>query len=231
MVCVASWQGDTRRSQEAEAHESQLRSKILEIVKPHMQALLRRRRQLSHVDDYGIRHDVKWQKEINYFCDKIVFPALGTQPPLISRADQTSPRMLPEDSIVYALVESEAIDVATEFAVQFDAGMSPIDYEHFCAERLKLSGWTPRVTQTSGDQGADIVAVKGKTTIVIQCKHYQAPVGNKAVQEVVAAVSHYRADAGIVIATNGFTRSAHELAASNGVQLLSHDDLTAQWQL
>jgi restriction system protein len=123
------------------------------------------------------------------------------------------------------------VDRAPEFTHLFDPAMSPIDYEHFCAERLKLSGWSPTVTQASGDQGADIVASRGARTIVVQFKHYAKPVGNKAVQEVTAAMRHYSAEAGIVIAANGFTRAAEQLAASNGVTLLGHDDLTPHWEL
>ena len=87
------------------------------------------------------------------------------------------------------------------------------------------------VTQAAGDQGADIVATRDGRTLVVQCKHHAKPVGNKAVQEVAAAIRHYNAEAGVVVATNGFTRAAEQLAATNGITLLGHDDLTSGWTL
>jgi restriction system protein len=214
----------------AEERRQKFRAEIGKIVEPHLPALLRRYRQLSRTDDYGVRDDSKWQIEVNRFCDNIIFPAIGVRPDLVPKATKANPRSWPHDLLVFELVETAAIKATGEFAVQFNPNMSPIDYEHFCAERLKLSGWEPRVTQASGDQGADIVATKGKATLVVQCKHYRAPVGNKAVQEIAAAVRHYSADAGIVVATNGFTKSAEQLASTNGVLIISHDDLTSQWR-
>ena len=102
--------------------------------------------------------------------------------------------------------------------------MTPVDYEHYCADILRKSGWNARVTKASGDQGADIVADKRKMRIVVQCKKYSKPVGNYAVQEIVAAIAHVDADRGIVVATNGFTRSAEQLALSNDILLLHHSD-------
>ena len=41
----------------------------------------------------------------------------------------------------------------------------------------------------------------------------------KAVQEVLGAVGHYNADAGIVITNNTFLNSAKKLAESNDIEL------------
>lgn len=214
-----------------EQRQRELRARVRQVVDAHLPALLRRRRQLDRTDEYGIRDDSKWIKEINRFCDKVIYPALGQTPPELPRGMKSEPRRYEVDNLVAEFVDEAAAGHAPDFARQFDAAMTPTDYEHFCAERLKLSGWRPTVTQASGDQGADIVASRDGRTIVVQCKHYAKPVGNKAVQEVTAAMRHYSAEAGIVVATNGFTRSAEQLAASNGVTLLGHDDLTSTWAL
>ena len=57
------------------------------------------------------------------------------------------------------------------------------------------------------------------------CKKYAKPVGNKAVQEVVAGKTHYKADHAMVIAPNGFTNSAKKLAESNNVMLIHHSEI------
>jgi restriction system protein len=196
----------------------------------HEVALCRRYRQLSRVDDYGVRDNTRWLKEVNHFCDNVLHPALNIKHPKAPKSPKLPPRLLPSDQIVNELVTQAVERQASQFPIRFDQSMTPIDYEHFCAERLKRAGWDARVTQASGDQGADIIATRAGRTIVIQCKHHSSPVGNKAVQEVSAAVRHYHASGGMVVATNGFTRSAEALAETNGVLLLSHEDLTPNWR-
>lgn len=108
---------------------------------------------------------------------------------------------------------------------RFDEHMTPQEYEHYCAAVLREREWTARVTRASGDQGVDIVAEKRGARIVIQCKKYSKPVGNRAVQEIVAAIAHEDAERGVVVTTSGYTRAAERLAASNKVLLLHHSQL------
>ncbi len=108
---------------------------------------------------------------------------------------------------------------------QFYEDMTPEEFEHYCAAVLREQKWRARVTQASGDQGADVVADKRGLRIVIQCKKYSKPVGNRAVQEIVAAIAHEGAQRGVVVATNEYTAAAKKLAASNNVLLLHHSQL------
>ena len=108
---------------------------------------------------------------------------------------------------------------------QFHADMSPQDFERYCASVLRERKWDARVTPPSGDQGVDIVADKRGLRIVVQCKKYSKPVGNRAVQEIVAGIAHRDARRGVVVATSGYTSSAIKLAASNEVLLLHHSEL------
>lgn len=103
--------------------------------------------------------------------------------------------------------------------------MSPNEYEFYCAAQLRKRKWRAEVTKASQDQGVDIVATKGRIRIVLQCKKYAKPVGNHAVQQIVAAIAHEDADRGVVVATTEFTRAAKTLAASNNILLLHHRDL------
>ena len=108
---------------------------------------------------------------------------------------------------------------------RFRESMTPAEYEEFCAAALREQKWRARVTQASGDQGVDIVAEKRGLRIVVQCKKYSKPVGNRAVQEVVAGIAHEDAQRGVVVATCGYTPAAEALAASNNVLLLHHKEL------
>src|SRR5829696_8213298 len=46
-------------------------------VEEHAPALARRRAQLIRVDDYGVKIDKAWRKEMDHFFDKVVLPRLG----------------------------------------------------------------------------------------------------------------------------------------------------------
>ena len=107
----------------------------------------------------------------------------------------------------------------------FTPDMSPRHYEIFCASQFKKFGWKAEATVGSGDQGVDVVAKKKGLILVAQCKKFSKPVPNKAVQEVVAGIKFYNADSGVVIAPNGFTKSAEKLAAANNIQLIHHSEI------
>lgn len=58
-----------------------------------------------------------------------------------------------------------------------------IEFEHWCADRIRAQGWDVSVSKASGDQGVDIVAARDRKRVAVQCKRYTNPIGNKAVQE------------------------------------------------
>lgn len=101
----------------------------------------------------------------------------------------------------------------------------PIAYENMCADLLRQQGWQAKTTSGSGDQGVDVWACKQGVSIVIQCKLYSKPVGNKAVQEALSGMAFEKANFAVVVAPNGFTRSAKQLAERTGVFLLSEQEL------
>ena len=87
-------------------------------------------------------------------------------------------------------------------------------------------GYYTEHTKLSNDQGADLIIEKDGVRSVVQVKFYSTPVGNKAVQEVVAAKAYYEnAPQAIVITNNKFTPSAIKLAAANSVKLVNGDDI------
>mgnify|MGYP000662404323 FL=1 len=91
--------------------------------------------------------------------------------------------------------------------------MDGYQFEYQCAEILKRNGFSRvQVTQSSGDQGVDIIAHKHRKKYGIQCKYYSYPVGNKAVQEAYAGANFYDCDKAMVMTNLTFTRSATELA-------------------
>lgn len=106
-----------------------------------------------------------------------------------------------------------------------------LDFEHWCAAEIEKQDWVVTVSKASGDQGVDLIASRDSITVAVQCKRYNSPLGNKAVQEAYSGMRHYGADVAVVIGTGGFTRSAVELAGTTNVILLDADminDFTEQ---
>lgn len=79
----------------------------------------------------------------------------------------------------------------------------------------------------SGDQGADLIAIKNGVRYAIQAKNYSDKVSNKSVQGIVASLKYYGAEEAMVVTNNYFTDSAKELAARNQVRLIDRDKLIA----
>jgi restriction system protein len=109
-------------------------------------------------------------------------------------------------------------------------GGASFDYEHFVGKLFIEAGWTSQVTKASGDQGADVKVWKDGVDAVAQCKWYQNAVGNKAVQEIVAARTHYGVRYAIVVSKSGYTDAARELANTNAVCLIHHDEIPDMYE-
>jgi len=99
------------------------------------------------------------------------------------------------------------------------AARSGLAFEVECAAVFRARGWRVTTTPISGDHGADLILRNGSRIIAVQCKNYKGRAGNRAVQEVYAARSYYRAQEAIVICPGGFTRHAEQMAGRIGVML------------
>lgn len=209
--------------EEIEAQRTRLRLRRLQLVIP---------------DPYGSRDLDRWNREKAYFCRSrigrsLAARGLAAQWPAIARE-------------VDRRIEHAAAPAATGWwrglsrrrgrrehvgrrvdagPARFDPRMDPVDYERHCALLLRRAGWEAEVTAASGDQGTDVLARRGRRSLVLQCKLYSRPVGNSAVQQIAAARLHHRADFAAVVSNADFTRRARELAATNGVYLLHHEEL------
>jgi len=117
------------------------------------------------------------------------------------------------------------LDSQSDNSVNFENITDSHEYELACAKELEIHGWQALVSPIGADQGIDVRANKEGLHVIIQCKLYSSSVGNKAVQEALSGKLFDKADFAVVVAPNGFTRSAMDLARSTGVLLLSHNDL------
>jgi restriction system protein len=192
--------------------------------------LARRRTQLLYVDAYGVEQTSKWEKEKKHIIAKVI-------PDHLSKAGHRRDAIIEVTSRVkFWSNKNPVIDAIEKAALSVKPNNVPadisnvstgIEYEIYCAEALRRAGWNARVTIATGDQGTDIVAERNGKRVVVQCKFYTKPVGNKAVQEVVAARLHEHADQAVVVSNADYTKSARQLAGTTGVILLHHDDLVS----
>jgi hypothetical protein len=195
-----------------------LLGKLEGVAEKHMVALVRRRRQLVQADAYGHTPMNAWTKELIHF--------MNTQlRPLLNEAEERA--FAKHSAKVACAIETKVEERAGAATrdVAFSDSMKPHEYEHLCADLLREAGWDARVTTHSRDFGVDVIAEKPDQRIVVQCKLYSGPVGLTAVQEIAAGKLHELANHAIVVSNQRFTTAAAQIAATNGVLLLHHDDL------
>ena len=107
--------------------------------------------------------------------------------------------------------------------------MDGLDFEKYAAELLEKSGFqNVEVTPATRDQGVDIKAELKQETYGFQCKRYDHPVDNSAVQEIYTGCAFYHLQNPVVITNTKFTSGAQELAHGVGVELVDREILT-QW--
>ncbi|MCG8605291.1 restriction endonuclease [bacterium] len=175
-----------------------------------MEILVREHNQLVITDDYGTVQTEKWERELAYFVNtKISSSAL-------------------DEADIIRIVRTEVAANLHHFASKnkYKVSLTPFEYEHFCAKELQKAGWETTVTPGSGDQGAEIVAKKNDTRMIVQCKKHSRPIGNRAVQEAIAAREYFDANIAVVATNSTFTTAAKQLATKSGVVLTHHDDLS-----
>lgn len=206
---------ERRREEERQQIETDFEHAILDFTEHHIATLVRKYRQTHVVDDYGMAQDVGWTGELRYFVTNVL------------RIDEESDKYLFAAQVVHAAVAQAVVAQATqapEDAVEVES-LSPTEFELYCADQLSANGWVTRTTRASGDQGVDIIAERDGLRLVIQCKLYAAPVGNGAVQQVIAGMAYEDADFGCVVSNTTYTISARSLASKSGVLLLHYEDL------
>jgi len=113
----------------------------------------------------------------------------------------------------------------TGFSITDIDTMEGHEFERFLKTLFEEMSYSVEQTKLTGDQGADLVINKLGEKTVVQAKRSNSKIGNNAIQEVVASISHYKVDKGMVVTNNFFTPSAIELAKSNKITLLDRKEL------
>lgn len=119
----------------------------------------------------------------------------------------------------------ENFDITKFVSIFHIDAMDGYMFEEFLEDLYRVQGYSVQRTPKGKDQGADLFIESYGRRIVIQAKNYATNIGNKAVQEVIAAKDFYSCDDGIVVANRYFTPSARELASKSNIKLVDRDEL------
>ena len=198
---------------------------------------------------FSINDFSDFKKGIPYFWFSVILPAIGGKNdpykdrgiffekwknycvvnPEIEDVVQGKTRRVTEEDwyvAIASLVEKKCSELLkNSTSTKSNRSMSGIEFEEYCKSILEEAGWEVEDTPTSGDQGVDLIASIEDLRVCIQCKCFAKTVGNKAVQEVAAGMIYWKGTHAVVVAKNGFTKSANNLAESTNVILTSDKEL------
>jgi len=218
-----------------ETRGAEWEQKVLALIEKHKYALAQERKRLLDVDAYGNIKDKGWGIEegkqaagILYFIQNVLWPNIayyGEGEEFFGRYVLRSFGIADTIFWLEQKINKACDEIDSRQPDDEVESMSGPDYEDYCACILQEAGWEVETTVSSGDQGVDLIAMIDDIRVCIQCKRYSKPVGNKAVQEIVAGMTHWNGTHAVVVSNAGFTKAAQKLAESTGVFLLSDMEL------
>lgn len=103
--------------------------------------------------------------------------------------------------------------------------LSGVEFEEFVANIFRLEGYSVEMTQTTGDHGIDLLMRKGAQVIAVQCKRWDAPVGEAVVRDLYGSLMGSGAPFGYLVASSTFTSRAYSFAQSKPMKLIDLDGL------
>lgn len=229
------WDALVDRNPAARDMEAKLLDLVIQIAAEHARALYIKSKQLVSEDAYGNRDSSRYYEEIIYFIQKVICGdqrfidlvkadlALGD--PLVASICGLGQATLRKKIGTEILEFIDCYEVLTGTTQPDWEATDPLEFEALCAQKMGQAGWDAQLTKGSGDQGADIICRKGDVSMVVQCKLYSSPIGNKAVQEAFAAKTYYDLHHAAVVSNQTYTKSAVKLANMTGVLLLHFHEL------
>ena len=97
------------------------------------------------------------------------------------------------------------------------------EFERLLMNIFEKQGYEVELTKRSHDYGADLIMKKNNTISIVQAKCYGKNIGIKAVQEIISAKVHYRAEEMFVATNRYFSKDAVVLASEHNVKLIDRD--------
>ena len=97
--------------------------------------------------------------------------------------------------------------------------MTGYEFEEYLEDFFIKSGYRVEKRKRSHEQGLDLLLERQGESTAVQVKRYSNPVGNNAVQEVIAAREYYHCNKARVVTNSRVTPSAQRLAERCKVEL------------
>ncbi len=224
---------DSIDNEELESEDNYVAIKTEHFINSHLETLRKKYRQKIYKDDYNNYIYDDWEREVEYFVKHVIakdkFLNNFYNDPEHQLSYHEREIILKERKAnlieeIMEIIQKSEIDDSELLDVDIES-LTPYEYEEYCAELLRQGGWDAKATKASGDQGIDIEGTIDNISVVFQCKKFSQPVGNKAVQEIIAGKQFSKAKFGAVVSNAEYTKSAKQLAESTGIFLLHHDEL------
>lgn len=109
--------------------------------------------------------------------------------------------------------------------------MEGYEFENYLKTLFFYAGFGAETTKKAKDYGADIILTdENGSKIVVQAKRYNKKVGVKSVQEIMGAMSHYKANEGMVVTNSTFSFEAEILAKDNNIRLVDRKELIEMYK-
>lgn len=128
-------------------------------------------------------------------------------------------------------IEQYASDRLASYVIETFAGPR---MQNLVAAVLEAQGFTCKVAPEGPDQGVDILAGRGplgldEPRLIVQVKSEAKAVGSEVAQQLLGAMSHHRAEQGLLVAWGGVSRPAEQLLKSQyfRIRVWTSEDLLA----
>lgn len=129
--------------------------------------------------------------------------------------------LLPLGVIIKKVLELDQLSSKRSSESSVEIGL---EFEKKVAEMYERIGYNVSFTSTTGDFGIDLIAESNNGRIGVQCKSYGSSVGVDAVMQAHSGALYYDCKNSVVASSNGFTKSAYEMANKLKVELLTIND-------
>ena len=105
------------------------------------------------------------------------------------------------------------------------AALTPVEFEQWCAHRLRELGYSVRHVGGQGDHGIDLFAEKDGELTVVQCKRFtgRRAVGEPQIRDLYGAMHAEKATHAIVMTAGYFTDDARAWARGKPIELWDAD--------
>ncbi len=124
----------------------------------------------------------------------------------------------------------QAIALRTHSASEL-LDMSGTRFDEMAVELYRSLGYQARRIRDRGRRGGDILLRgRGDRSWLIQCRGWQGPVGEEAVQEFWEEIQRRKANGGILITSGVFSRQARDWAQGKHLSLMEGEEFLQAWR-